>query len=369
MTKKVVLVGAGHGHLEVARRGSELTRQGIDWTLIDPGNFWYSGRATAMLAGTIAPKQDQIDPMPLVARAGGSMVRGVVADIDRNARIVRLDNGVALGYDVLSLNVGSVVGADGFPVGDANVYPVKPLSAMWELTERIRTAERPLTVTVVGGGVTGCEVCACLAGLVRRQSLLHRLILVHGAGRIAPTLPPGAADRIDRHLRLLGVQIMKNNRAESFANGRLHLLSGAEMDTDCLVLATGLHANPVVQQIPRHGDAKSPSDGVRAFDTLQTIEDPHIFAIGDCASLEGYSLPRHGVFAVKSAPILVDNLIAACFNRGLKSYSPQKNYLSIINLGDDSAMALWGGFYWHGRLPMIWKEFLDRRFMQRYRCD
>lgn len=366
VAKQVVLIGAGHGHLEVARRGLDLTRQGIAWTLIDPGNFWYSGRATAMLTGSIKPHQDQIDPEPLVSAGQGRLIRGTVTKVDPASRLVTIDNGETVTYDVLSMNVGSVVDGGGFPANDRNVYPVKPLSAMWDIAERLRTSRTGMALAVIGGGVTGCEVCACLAAMIRARGLPHKVHLVHGGQSVASGLTEKAAQIIDRHLRNLGVDIHLNQRAESYPGDQL-LLSGKPLSVDCVVLATGLRANSLCRQ--NTGDESNQSDGIVVNDTLQSVVDPRVFAIGDCACMQNYALPRHGVFAVRAASTLVDNLGAACFNRDLKSYTPQKKYLSIINLGDGRAMALWGGLHWYGRLPMVWKEALDRRFMQRYRYD
>ena len=66
--KHVVLVGAGHAHLHVAKCAAAFGRL----TLIDPGLFWYSGIATGMLGGTYDRADDVIDPKTLVERHGGT---------------------------------------------------------------------------------------------------------------------------------------------------------------------------------------------------------------------------------------------------------------------------------------------------------
>src|SRR5947209_4469363 len=58
---RVVLLGAGHAHLDAIRHARSFTRRGFDLTVVAPGPFWYSGLATGMLGGEYAPEDDQID--------------------------------------------------------------------------------------------------------------------------------------------------------------------------------------------------------------------------------------------------------------------------------------------------------------------
>jgi len=71
MPANILLLGAGHAHLEVARRGREFAAAGHSLTLIDQGTFWYSGMATGMLGGACGAEADRLDPAPLIRRAGG----------------------------------------------------------------------------------------------------------------------------------------------------------------------------------------------------------------------------------------------------------------------------------------------------------
>jgi NADH dehydrogenase FAD-containing subunit len=78
-------------------------------------------------------------------------------------------------------------------------------------------------------------------------------------------------------------------------------------------------------------------------------------------------IPKLGVFGVRQAPVLRHNLVAGLLGRQLQSYRPQKRWLMILNLGDGSALAVYGQFHWRGRLSFRVKDWIDRRFLAQYR--
>jgi selenide,water dikinase len=71
------------------------------------------------------------------------------------------------------------------------------------------------------------------------------------------------------------------------------------------------------------------------------------------------------VFAVRQAPVLVANLRAAVTGAPLRPYRPQRDYLKLISLGGQSALAIkWGLSL---AAPALWrvKDRIDRAFMIR----
>jgi selenide,water dikinase len=65
--------------------------------------------------------------------------------------------------------------------------------------------------------------------------------------------------------------------------------------------------------------------------------------------------------------VLAANLRAALASDALAQYVPQARALALISTGDRYAIASWGRLSVAGRWVWRWKDWIDRRFMARYR--
>ncbi len=100
--------------------------------------------------------------------------------------------------------------------------------------------------------------------------------------------------------------------------------------------------------------------------TLQTLTDDDIFAAGDCATVIEHPRPKAGVFAVRQGPVLARHLRGHLEMRLLDPFVPQKAYLSLISLGEKSAIAARGSVATAGHWAWLLKNWIDRRFMDRF---
>ena len=66
---------------------------------------------------------------------------------------------------------------------------------------------------------------------------------------------------------------------------------------------------------------------------------PDLFAAGDCAAL-GWApwVRKAGVFAVREGPVLDANLRARLSGAAPRRYRPQRQFLSLLNLGGGRAL-------------------------------
>jgi NADH dehydrogenase FAD-containing subunit len=366
---RIVLLGAGHAHLHVIANAAELVRRGATVVVVAPGDFWYSGLATGVLAGQYEPALDVVDIGALVARAGGRFVRDAAVAVDRAARHVVLASGDTLGYDLLSLDVGSEVAVDALPGAARCAVPVKPLSNLLrlrrDLEARWRGRER-VRVVVVGGGSSGVEVAAAVEQLAVRRSGTVEVTLLADTDRLLPGIRPATAVRVARELRRRGVRCATGTRATSIEPDRVRTATGGEYPFDLLALATGLAPAPLLRRSGLRTDAA----GALLVDaTLRSVADPEVLGAGDCIAFDGRALPHIGVHAVKQAPVLLHNLLAVLDGRPPRRYRPQRRALLILNLGDGTGLATWGGLAWRGRAAFWLKDRIDRRWLARVRLD
>lgn len=335
--------------------------------LIDPDAFWYSGMATGMLSGMYSAVEDQVDPQRLIQSHGGDFVMDRVVSIDTGRQQVELAGGDSLRYDLLSINVGSRVEASPTTDGcEVETWPVKPIRNLWRLHEtlklRLESGQLP-RVLIVGGGATGTEVAANVLGLGERLNRPIDVALMTGGSRILPSIPRRAAAKVYANLTSRGLKVQTGTRIARCVDRSLVTEDGQSITADIAIIATGLMANGMLApcDLPLAADG-----GLRVTPQLHSIDDDRVFAGGDCAALEGHDLPKLGVFGVRQAPIIHANLLAKLDGQPLRDFHPQKRYLAILNLGDGTALATWSRFWWLGRSSLLFKHFIDRRFLNRY---
>jgi len=363
----IVLVGAGHAHLHVLRHADRLRARGLGVTLIDPGCFWYSGLATGMLAGMYEPAVDRIDPAPLAAERGVGLIRQRLTAVDPARRLVTLSDGRTVSYAALSLNLGSEVAADAVEGAGEHAWPVKPIRGLAALRSTLADrflAGRPTTLTVVGGGPTGCEIAAAVAELARRHQAAVRIALRFRSQRLIPRSAPPAARSLARALKRRGVELCPQCRIARVEPEAVIDEHGRRHPADLTVLATGLQAPRAMRGLDLPGVSER---GLAVGPTLQSMADPAIFAVGDCADFVERPLPKLGVFGVRQGPVLLENLQRFPAGRPLRRYRPQKRWLIILNLGRGEGLAIRGLLHWRGRLSLRLKDRIDRRFLDRYR--
>lgn len=367
MAGHVVLAGGGHAHLHVVSKAEAFRRAGADLTLIDPGMFWYSGMATGMLGGQYTQDEDTVDLQVLCRRCGVAFHQTRVVSLDRQARQVYTESGQAIPYDVLSLDVGSVVDRSGVRDPDGLGWTVKPISRLAELRRVLMNyAHRghACAVGVVGGGPTGAEIAANLDALARASGGSTTVTILHGGDRLLPGFPQEASSTLLQLLDERGIEVRVRTRVVGLTRSDQGIVAetadGRALTFDEVVLATGLAASPTVSALGLG------EKGLRVDSRLRCLEDPVIFGAGDCISFAPRELPKVGVFGVREAPVLSSNLVASVTGGDFRRYQPQEKFLIVLNMGDGTGLAVRGGRHWHGKLAMKLKHFIDKRFMKQY---
>ena len=87
---------------------------------------------------------------------------------------------------------------------------------------------------------------------------------------------------------------------------------------------------------------------------------------GDVAALP-LPRPKSGVFAIRAAPTLIHNLPAAFAQGKSREWRPQKRALYLLGTGDGRAITIWGSWSAIGRWVWRLKDWIDRRFVGRFK--
>ena len=107
--RQLLLLGAGHAHVQVLAQMARSPWTHVQVTLIAPyDRQLYSGMVPGFVAGHYALDECVIPLEPLVQRSGIRWLRRSVRALDAQAQTVTLDDGSCLHFDWLSINTGAV---------------------------------------------------------------------------------------------------------------------------------------------------------------------------------------------------------------------------------------------------------------------
>lgn len=224
--------------------------------------------------------------------------------IDRKRQLVRSEKGVEIRYDVVVLATGSFPFVPPIPgIDKRGVFVYRTIE---DLERIIEFAKRSRRCAVVGGGLLGLEAARAA----------HELGLETHVVEFSPRLMPRQIDEagskmLVKRIEAMGVRVhLGVSSKEVHGNGsveRLEFTNGKSLDLEMIIVSAGIR--------PRDDLAKEcdltlgERGGILVDDRLQT-SDPHIFAIGECASHRGmvYGLVAPGY---EMAEVVAANLTGA----------------------------------------------------------
>jgi len=347
------LAGGGHSHalllrrwaMQPARRPSGLI------TLVNRSSTaLYSGMVPGLIARRYSRREVAIDLRRLADQAGVALVVAEISGLDLQGRCLHLLDRPALTFDQLSLDVGAVsASAPGPDSPEArSLIPIKPLEPALALLERedqqMQEAAAAMTpFRVIGAGLAGVEVALAL-----RQRWPGRPLALYGR----PNQPHPAWRQA---LNAAGIQCIE---AEPEHGGGPGLLCTGSRAPGWLA-ASGLPCCPSTGRVLTGAD-------------LQILGHPGLWASGDCGLIEADPRPPSGVWAVRAARPLARSLERLARDRQPRPWRPQRRALQLVGgsrSGQPVAWMLWGPLIL-GPHPWLWrwKEWIDRRFMERFRA-
>ncbi len=284
-SRPIVIIGSGLAGYTVIRELRKIDKD-VPITLItrEPGYFYSKPMLSTAFANSKLAEQLISSSSDAMAEQLNLTVLGNtdVHSIDAQARLLRTSNG-EVGYSKLVL----ALGADQIDIrlqGTAanQVMTVNDLEDYARFRGAIDGRKR---VAILGAGLIGCEFANDLT--LGGYSVDVIDLAPHALGRL---LPEAAAIALEEKLSSAGVCWHFGDTAQSIdIHGdavRLTLANGATIDADVVLSAVGLR--PRIQ-LARDAGIKT-GLGIEVNRQLQTNLDS-IYAIGDCAEVEGLVLP------------------------------------------------------------------------------
>jgi selenide, water dikinase len=373
--KDVVLVGAGHAHVQVLRRFGMQPVAGVRFTLISRElHTPYSGMLPGMIAGHYGFDDAHIDTGPLARFAGARLYQDEVVDLDLAERRVICRHRPSVPFDLLSLNIGSTPNTADVPGAAGHAIPVKPIDGFLgrfeALVARVLARKGRTRLALVGAGAGGVELLLSVEHRLRREATRAgfdagglSFVLVSDVPEILPGFPAAFRARFHVILAARGIAVVTGAPVIMVEAGRLVLDGHAPVAADEILWTT--------QAAPARWLAKAglPLDA-RGFleveDTLRVAGHDGVFAAGDTIAFKTRELPKSGVYAVRAGPVLADNIRRALTGRPLRLFRPQRRALYLVSTGERCAVGTRNGVTVEGAWVWRWKDWIDRRFMRRF---
>ena len=363
--KRLVLMGGGHAHLSVLEALASQRPGDVEVTLITPSPRQnYSGMLPGWISGHYALPACQIDLQPLVTAAGGQLILESVVGMDAARHCVGLGDGRHVHYDWLSIDVGSETATSWLEALGNKLLPVKPLDSFftrWPEGLADAQTKQAFRLVVVGAGAAGVEIALAAQFALQRAGVQARVDLIASENGVLKGHNPRVQERVLAYARRAGLAI-HFQRAVGTEEGVL-LADGQLLAADLVIAATGARA-PVWLQLSK---LALDQDGYILVDGHhRSVSHPNVFAAGDVCARPDARLSRSGVHAVRAGPVLARNLLAVLGSGPLRAYLPRPNALYLLACGPRYAIASWGPWSAEGGWVWRWKNWIDRRFIQRF---
>jgi len=412
--RRLILVGAGHAHIEVLRQAARERFQAEIIVVSPSDQQLYSGLMPARLRGVVDDSALSIDVPALCRAAGATFVGGtatrliadqfetagesnredVVSTNDEPDRVGVVVNGDTIQGTHMSLDIGSVPTGGELPGVREFAFGTRPHAAWQALLERCDALVRDsspnaeISCVVVGGGAAGTELALALAARLRAASRIPHVTLVCAA----PTILSGFSQRVVSHAeRILAqhdIHTIRNSVVTEVTSSHVAIASASNapvkhtpshghhrgspgsngpdsmLPSQLTVWATGAAAPPLVAQSTLPTDAH----GFLSVDNmLRAANGASVWGAGDCVSLaEAPWMTKSGVYAVRAAPILAHNLRTACDGGVAKRFTPQRHTMFILDSADGRALLSWRSIALHTAWALRLKHDIDNRFVRRY---
>ena len=209
-----------------------------------------------------------------------------VTEVDRRLRVVRGTNSagevVEASYDRLIMATGS--NPFMLPIPGKELEGVLAYRDIADTQAMIDAATKYRHAVVIGGGLLGLEAAN---GLMKRGMTVS---VVH----VAPWLMERQLDTVagqllQASLEARGMTFLMGAQTQALVGneaGRVRAVrfkDGSEVPADLVVMAVGIRPNTALAEAMNLHVNK----GIVVSDTLQTVTDPRVYAVGECAAHRG----------------------------------------------------------------------------------
>ena len=366
---RVCILGGGFGGLYTALRLSQLPWTKADKpeiVLVDQRDrFVFSPLLYELVTGELQSWEVAPPYEELLENTGVRFCQKAVANIDIESKQVQLQDGEALTYDRLVLAMGGETPLDLVPGAAEYALPFRTIGDAYRLEEQLRQLEESdrdkIRIAIVGAGYSGVELACKLAD---RLGDRLRLRLVEQTDQILRSSPTHNREAADKALQSRGVWLDLETTVDAIAENTISLSYKGSTDAipvDLVLWTVGTRINEVIKGLPLKHNQRGQ---LLTTPTLQVIDSPDVFALGDladCKDADGQQVPATAQAAFQQSDYAGWNIWASLTNRPLLPFRYQ--YLGeMMTLGENNATLTGMGIQLDGTLAHVLRRlaYLNR---------
>lgn len=379
--KRIVVIGGGAGGLELITGLAKKYRKNKSYKVIlvdkEKTHIW-KPHLHEIASGLLSKHTEQLDYLHLANKFGFEFAWGEMSDLDKENKTITLkpkltnDGEVIIperkiAYENLIIAVGSTSNDFGTPGVREHSFSLDNLDAADDfhqtMLEKVLQKEHQdnndhFSVSIIGGGATGCELAMSLHqttrqlskfGLEKLKNKPIKITVINAAEQVLPGLSQKISDGAKEILEQAEVNVLNSSKVIALEKNKVIIESKGEkinLYADLIVWAAGVKSPDFLSKL---GLDTNRGNQFIVNGHLQTI-DKSIFAIGDCACVKWINAPKEGLNVpprAQSAHQMSDYLIKNLdkINKGEKVTDfVYKDFGSLISLGAGETVGTLMGF-------------------------
>ncbi|MGK7941413.1 MAG: NAD(P)/FAD-dependent oxidoreductase [Crocosphaera sp.] len=321
-------------------------------------NFLFTPLLYELITGELQRWEIAPTYQKLLAGTSIKFCQQIVKNINLGNRQVRLENEEVLSYDYLVLGLGTqnrwadISGLKNYALTFRTLNDLEQLQSKIHYLETLD--RKHLRVAIIGGGPNGVELSCKLADRLGKRA---EVLLIDRGNQILKGLSKGVRKASYRELGSRRVQLYLNTYVAEIKENSITLNHGEQtinVPVDMVIWVAGTQSRELINYLDCQ---QSKSGKLLVHPSLQLIDYPEVFALGDLAQIINKKklLPGTAQVAYQQASCAAKNISAIIQGKPLKSF----NYLHLgdmLTLGRRTAIISSYGINISGQLGGIMRR-------------
>ncbi len=354
--KRIVILGGGFGGIRCAldlyrRLGSEAEIIIVDkrsYHTFTPSLYEVASayREASGPSALNLRKSVSISYSDIFASTSVQHVRGEVAFVDVETKLVYLRHGKEIPYDYLVLALGSEATDFGIRgvaqhasffknIEDAICINTK----LYSLFNRYLkdSQPNPIQIVLAGAGFTGIELASELASCLHKLGREHginkkffSIMVFEASQQMLPMLKTQERKIIMDRLTKIGVAVTDHSPIEEVHANHVKLADGHTWRGDLMIWTAGIKPNGLLDKIDI---PLSPRKKIEVDPSLRVKGSTSIFALGDSIDFmdpqSQQPVPALAHTALEQAKVVAGNIASTIKNKPLRNYKPSSNSWAV----------------------------------------